>query len=108
MLDVQAAWLGMLSLRGKSRSTAVSADADKGRGGAADRHVIPRPGHTEGSICLYFPAEQKLIAGDTLFAGKHLLNPISRAVRLTRLFDLCTKRFWPCLMRRSSCPATVR
>ena len=27
------------------------------------------PGHTEGSICLYFPAEQKLIAGDTLFAG---------------------------------------
>jgi glyoxylase-like metal-dependent hydrolase (beta-lactamase superfamily II) len=27
------------------------------------------PGHTEGSICLYFPAEHKLIAGDTLFAG---------------------------------------
>ncbi len=25
--------------------------------------------HTEGSICLYFPAEKKLIAGDTLFAG---------------------------------------
>jgi len=27
------------------------------------------PGHTEGSICLYFPAQKKLIAGDTLFAG---------------------------------------
>jgi glyoxylase-like metal-dependent hydrolase (beta-lactamase superfamily II) len=27
------------------------------------------PGHTEGSICIYFPHEQKLIAGDTLFAG---------------------------------------
>ena len=27
------------------------------------------PGHTEGSTCLYFPAEHKLIAGDTLFAG---------------------------------------
>jgi len=27
------------------------------------------PGHTEGSICLYFPSEKKLIAGDTLFAG---------------------------------------
>ena len=31
--------------------------------------VIDTPGHTEGSICLYFPAEKKLIAGDTLFAG---------------------------------------
>ena len=27
------------------------------------------PGHTEGSTCIYFPAEKKLIAGDTLFAG---------------------------------------
>ena len=26
------------------------------------------PGHTEGSVCLYFPAEKLLIAGDTLFA----------------------------------------
>jgi glyoxylase-like metal-dependent hydrolase (beta-lactamase superfamily II) len=31
--------------------------------------VIHTPGHTEGSICLYFQAESKLIAGDTLFAG---------------------------------------
>jgi len=27
------------------------------------------PGHTEGSMCIYFPVEKKLIAGDTLFAG---------------------------------------
>src|SRR5262249_32145499 len=32
-------------------------------------NVVHTPGHTEGSICLYFPAEKKLIAGDTLFAG---------------------------------------
>jgi glyoxylase-like metal-dependent hydrolase (beta-lactamase superfamily II) len=31
--------------------------------------VIHTPGHTEGSSCLYFPVEKKLIAGDTLFAG---------------------------------------
>jgi glyoxylase-like metal-dependent hydrolase (beta-lactamase superfamily II) len=31
--------------------------------------VIHTPGHTEGSVCLYFPTEKKLIAGDTLFAG---------------------------------------
>jgi len=32
-------------------------------------NVIHTPGHTEGSVCLFFPTQQKLIAGDTLFAG---------------------------------------
>jgi hydroxyacylglutathione hydrolase len=32
-------------------------------------NVLHTPGHTEGSVCLHFPAEKKLIAGDTLFAG---------------------------------------
>ena len=32
-------------------------------------NVLHTPGHTEGSICLHFPPEKKLIAGDTLFAG---------------------------------------
>jgi len=31
--------------------------------------VLHTPGHTEGSICLYFAPEKTLIAGDTLFAG---------------------------------------
>jgi len=31
--------------------------------------VLHTPGHTEGSICLYFQPQQTLIAGDTLFAG---------------------------------------
>ena len=37
--------------------------------GSLRANILHTPGHTEGSICLYFPAEQKLIAGDTLFAG---------------------------------------
>ena len=41
----------------------------KSRPGSLTGEVIHTPGHTEGSICLYFPAQQKLIAGDTLFAG---------------------------------------
>jgi len=31
--------------------------------------VLHTPGHTEGSICLYFAPQQLLFAGDTLFAG---------------------------------------
>src|SRR5271167_3180099 len=31
--------------------------------------VLHTPGHTEGSICLYFAPQQLLLAGDTLFAG---------------------------------------
>jgi glyoxylase-like metal-dependent hydrolase (beta-lactamase superfamily II) len=29
--------------------------------------VLDTPGHTEGSISLWIPAENKLVAGDTLF-----------------------------------------
>ena len=35
--------------------------------GGADFHVLHTPGHTQGRICLWIPAENKLIAGDTLF-----------------------------------------
>jgi hydroxyacylglutathione hydrolase len=68
MLDVQAAWLGMVS-PGKVVIDHDVAQSDQIKAGALTADVIHTPGHTEGSICLYFPAEQKLIAGDTLFAG---------------------------------------
>ena len=29
--------------------------------------IIPTPGHTPGSICLYFPNDKTLLSGDTLF-----------------------------------------
>lgn len=31
--------------------------------------VIESPGHTPGSVCLYFPTEGAVFTGDTLFAG---------------------------------------
>jgi glyoxylase-like metal-dependent hydrolase (beta-lactamase superfamily II) len=37
--------------------------------GSLNANILHTPGHTEGSICLYFAADKKLIAGDTLFAG---------------------------------------
>jgi len=68
MLDMQAAWVGMRP------PGAVEVDGPVSQGqvlkiGDISSSVIHTPGHTEGSICLYFPKERKLIAGDTLFAG---------------------------------------
>jgi glyoxylase-like metal-dependent hydrolase (beta-lactamase superfamily II) len=68
MLDVQAAWVGMRPPGN------VHIDEDIGDGrllnlGAIPATVIHTPGHTEGSICLHFSQQKKLIAGDTLFAG---------------------------------------
>ncbi len=68
MLDVQAAWVGMAT-PGKVEIDQPLAEGDKLRAGSLEAAVLHTPGHTEGSVCLYFPAERKLIAGDTLFAG---------------------------------------
>ena len=68
MLDAQAAWVGMAS-PGKVEIDQALSEGDKLRAGSLEAAVLHTPGHTEGSVCLYFPAQQKLIAGDTLFAG---------------------------------------
>jgi hydroxyacylglutathione hydrolase len=68
MMDVQAAWVGMRAPGQIAIDQSVK-DADRLRVGELEATVMHTPGHTEGSICLYFPAQQKLIAGDTLFAG---------------------------------------
>ncbi|HXO39582.1 MAG TPA: MBL fold metallo-hydrolase [Candidatus Acidoferrum sp.] len=68
MLDMQAAWVGMRP----PGDVQVDETVSQGRVlniGKISSNVIHTPGHTEGSICLYFPEEKKLIAGDTLFAG---------------------------------------
>ena len=68
MLDMQAAWVRMPA-PGKVEIDQPLAEGDKIRAGSLEATVLHTPGHTEGSVCLYFPAQQKLIAGDTLFAG---------------------------------------
>jgi hydroxyacylglutathione hydrolase len=67
MLDVQATWLGMAS-PGKVEIDQSVGEADTIKAGPLVANVIHTPGHTQGSICLYFPLEKKLMAGDTLFA----------------------------------------
>ena len=68
MLDVQATWIGVED-PGKVEIDHSIAQGDTVRAGSLTANVIHTPGHTEGSVCLYFPTEKKLIAGDTLFAG---------------------------------------
>ena len=68
MLDVQAAWIGVPA-PGKVEIDRSITTGDTVSAGAHNAQILHTPGHTEGSICLYFPAEGKLIAGDTLFAG---------------------------------------
>jgi len=68
MLDVQAAWVGMKSPGPVGIDSGLNS-GDKITVGDINANVIHTPGHTEGSVCLYFPVQEKLIAGDTLFAG---------------------------------------
>jgi glyoxylase-like metal-dependent hydrolase (beta-lactamase superfamily II) len=68
MLDLQADWIGMQS-PGKVEIDHSLNEQDTVKAGSLIATVLHTPGHTEGSICLYFPMEKKLIAGDTLFAG---------------------------------------
>lgn len=68
MLDVQASWIGMRP-PGEVAIDASLSTGDKVQAGSLSADVLHTPGHTEGSICLYFAPQKKLIAGDTLFAG---------------------------------------
>ena len=68
MLDMQASWVGMPAPGAVSIDSSITT-GDSITAGSLKADVLHTPGHSEGSICLYFPAEHKLIAGDTLFAG---------------------------------------
>lgn len=66
MLPVQAAWLGIREPENVEIDGAPR-DGDRLLVGATEFHVLHTPGHTQGSISLYVPAQNKLLAGDTLF-----------------------------------------
>jgi hydroxyacylglutathione hydrolase len=65
-IGTQAEWLGVE----EPESTEIDAPANEGGAivlGESAFHILHTPGHTQGSISLWIPAESKLIAGDTLF-----------------------------------------
>ena len=68
MMEMQAGWLGM--------ATPETAPPDEnladGQIVGLERYpaqVLHTPGHTQGSVCLYFAPLKLLVAGDTLFEG---------------------------------------
>src|SRR2546423_13662881 len=65
-LDVQAGWLGMEAPPNPGIDTAVQ-EGDVLSAGSIELHVLQTPGHTQGSISLWIPSQNKVIAGDTLF-----------------------------------------
>jgi hydroxyacylglutathione hydrolase len=68
MMEMQAGWLGVPT----PEVAPPDASAEEGlRVGlvAFPAQVLHTPGHTPGSICLLFPDQDLLLAGDTLFAG---------------------------------------
>ena len=66
MMDMQAGWLGTSTPEPVAIDQAAR-DGDRLVMGATEFHVLHTPGHTQGSISLWIPSENKLVAGDTLF-----------------------------------------
>jgi glyoxylase-like metal-dependent hydrolase (beta-lactamase superfamily II) len=65
-LDVQARWLGVPTPQRVEVDT-PAADGVTLTLNQRDIEIHHTPGHTQGSVSLYIPAEHKLLAGDTLF-----------------------------------------
>ncbi len=67
-MEMQAGWLGIPT----PEVASPDASADDGLAvglTTLPAEVIHTPGHTPGSVCLLFPQQHLLLAGDTLFAG---------------------------------------
>lgn len=65
-LATQAEWLGVRAPQAVEVDS-IASDALSLHLGQIAMQVIHTPGHTQGSLCLWIPSQEKLIAGDTLF-----------------------------------------
>jgi len=68
IMEIQAGWLGVPT----PQVAPPDASAEDGLAiglPSLQAEVLHTPGHTPGSICLLFPEQHLLLAGDTLFAG---------------------------------------
>jgi hydroxyacylglutathione hydrolase len=68
MMEMQAGWLGVDVPETESPDASLHDGLRVGLD-SFPAEVLHTPGHTQGSICLYFAPLSLLVAGDTLFAG---------------------------------------
>ena len=68
MMESQAGWLGVATPEIESPDASLQDGMRVGLD-AYPAQVLHTPGHTQGSVCLYFAPLNFLVAGDTLFAG---------------------------------------
>jgi len=67
-MNVQASWVGMATPETAPPDGSLEDGQLVGLEGYPAQ-VLHTPGHTQGSVCLYFAPLKLLVAGDTLFAG---------------------------------------
>ncbi len=65
-IGIQAQWLGMQAPP-RTEIDTPAREGDTLKLGLVEMHVLHTPGHTQGSVCLFAPSENLLVAGDTLF-----------------------------------------
>jgi hydroxyacylglutathione hydrolase len=65
-LDTQASWLGMKT-PSRTEIDSEAREGDRLHLADSEFHILHTPGHTQGSISLWIPAQNKVLAGDTLF-----------------------------------------
>jgi len=68
MMNEQADWLGVETPETESPDASLADGLTVGLE-SCPAQVIHTPGHTQGSVCLYFKRLDLLAAGDTLFSG---------------------------------------
>jgi hydroxyacylglutathione hydrolase len=68
MMEEQAGWLGVATPETESPDGSLHDGLRVGLENYS-AEVLHTPGHTQGSVCLYFQPLKLLVAGDTLFAG---------------------------------------
>ena len=106
MLDAQAVWVGMPS-PGKVEIDRSVTGGETVTAGSLSASILHTPGHTEGSICLYFlPTIRSSPAIPC--SPVPSVAPTCRAVQCKRFCAPCTIPSWRCPMERWWSPATVR
>lgn len=65
--NLSSHWLNAYSMKADH----LAADKEELELGGFQIQVLHTPGHTQGSVCYYFPVESMLFSGDTLFAQSY-------------------------------------